>query len=125
MNQLYEKYNSQGFEIIAQPCNQFGKQEPRSGQDLYNHITKNYHPLFINNFFDKQDVNGKDASELFLYLQNHKNGKGALAMNSLKWNFSKFLIGRDGVPIKRYGPQESPLSFEEDIKKALGSGREL
>jgi len=104
---------------VAQPCNQFGGQEPLSGQDLFNHLQKKWQPKFIGNFCDKADVNGKNATELFLFLQNHPNGKGALGMNSIKWNFSKFLVGRDGVPIKRFGPQDAPLSFEDDIVRAL------
>merc|ERR1711970_1473414 len=104
LNRLHDKYHARGLEIVAQPCN---------------HLQKKWQPKFIGNFCDKADVNGKDATELFLFLQNHPNGKGALGMNSIKWNFSKFLVGRDGVPIKRFGPQDAPLSFEEDIVRAL------
>ena len=131
LNQLYEKYNSQGLEIIAQPCNQFGKQEPKSGIDLYNHLFGNFStnkflsndakPKFIKNYFDRKDVNGSvpEASELFLYLQKHKNCPGLLGFNSIKWNFTKFLIGKDGVPIKRLGPKDGPIKLEDDIVKAL------
>jgi len=121
LNELHEKYNNQGLEIIAQPCNQFGSQEPLEGQDLYNHITSKYQPKFMENYFARNDVNGKNASELFLYLQNHKNCPGFMGINSIKWNFSKFLIGKDGVPIKRFGPKENPLGFEKHIVKALGN----
>lgn len=118
-NKLYNKYNSKGLEIIAQPCNQFGSQEPLSGLKLYNHIQTKFHPKFMHNIFDKKNVNGKGASELFLFLQNHKNSNGMFT-NKIKWNFTKFLVGRDGVPIDRYAPTTNPMSFEDDIIKALG-----
>lgn len=120
---MYEKYNSQGLEIIAQPCNQFGKQEPLEGQALWTHISGKYGPLYTT-FTERADVNGDDATPLFLYLQNHKNCKGFIS-NSLKWNFTKFLVGRDGVPIKRYGPKDEPVSAEKDIIKALAKNEEL
>lgn len=103
---------------MAQPCNQFGKQEPLDGQDLYNALSTKYHVNFLSNYFARHDVNGKTGSELFLYLQNHKNCKGTMG-NSIKWNFTKFLVGRDGVPIKRYGPKDEPFKCENDILKAL------
>ena len=72
------------------------------------------------NFWDKGHVNGQDASEIFLYLQNHPNCKGAAGSDSkVKGNFNKFLVGRSGVPRKRYRPTELPLSFEEDVIRAL------
>jgi len=120
LNVLYEKYSNQGFRILAQPSNQFGKQEPLSGLALWDHIKGKYNPLY-DTFFDKCDVNGSNASELFLYLQNHPNCHGFL-VNKIKWNFTKFLIGRDGVPIKRYGSKTAPLDIEKDIIEALNTG---
>jgi len=119
LNVLYEKYNSKGLEIIAQPSNQFGKQEPLEGADLLKHITEKYKVKYTNTYFDRKDVNGDNASELFLYLQKHKNCPGVLGFNGIKWNFTKFLVGRNGVPIKRFGPKEDPFSFEKHIESAL------
>lgn len=124
LNELHTKYNSKGLEIIAQPCNQFGKQEPLSGVELHDHIKTKFNPKFMHNFFAKKDVNGEGASELFLFLQNHENTSGMIT-NSIKWNFTKFLVGRDGVPLKRYAPTTNPLSFEDDIIEALGIENEL
>jgi len=117
-NTLYQKYHDKGLEIIAQPCNQFGKQEPLSGLPLWEHIVGKYNVKF-DTFFARQDVNGSNASPLFLYLQNHKNCKGLLGINSLKWNFTKFLVDRNGEPMYRFGPKEAPLSFENKIQKLL------
>lgn len=124
LNVLHDRYKSQGLEIIAQPCNQFGKQEPLDGQDLIDHLAKYAvtESNYLDNYFTRNDVNGDSASQLFLYLQNHKNCPGILGFDSLKWNFTKFLVGRDGVPIKRFGPKEDPFSFEKHIKKALEAG---
>ena len=122
LNELHEKYNSQGLEIIAQPCNQFGKQEPKQGQALYDDLATNpkySFPKFLPNYFARNDVNGKNASELFLYLQNHKNCPGILGIDKIKWNFSKFLIGRDGVPVKRFAPKDEPVKMEKYIQEEL------
>ena len=122
LNELHEKYNSQGLEIIAQPCNQFGKQEPKQGQDLYDDLATNpkySFPKFLSNYFARKDVNGENASELFLYLQKHENCPGELPTNEIKWNFKKFLIGRDGVPVKRFAPREKMEKFiQEQLAKA-------
>lgn len=125
LNELHEKYNSKGLEIIAQPCNQFGKQEPKQGQALYDDLASNpkySHPKFLANYFARKDVNNnraKDSSELFKYLQNHENCPGLLGINKIKWNFSKFLIGRDGVPVKRFAPKDEPIKMEPFIQKEL------
>lgn len=125
LNQLYDQYHDQGLEIIAQPCNQFGSQEPLSGKDLHNHLQSKWKPKFLSTFFERADVNGNNASELFKYLQTHKNCPGLLGFNGIKWNFTKFLVGRDGVPIKRYGPKDEPKKAEKDIVKALAVKEEL
>jgi len=111
---LHERYSAAGLVIVGQPCNQFGKQEPLDGQALKEHIDNKYKPLWT--ICEKEDVNGKDATELYKFLQSHKNCKGTLG-NKLKWNFTKFLVGKDGVPCKRYSPKTSPFDIEPDIKK--------
>ena len=128
---LHNKYHSQGLEIICQPCNQFGKQERFFGQQLYDNIAQKFitdvkvqQEMLANNFFERNDVNGKNASELFLYLQNHPNTSG-FGSNSLKWNFTKFLVGRDGVPVRRLSPQEEPFKMIKDIEAELAKPNPL
>jgi len=117
LNQLHDEYHDQGLVIIGQPCNQFGKQEPKQGKELLDEIRNKWNAKFT--LFERADVNGKDATELFLYLQKHKNCPGLLGFNAIKWNFTKFLIGKDGQPIKRWAPKDDPRKAEDDIKKAL------
>lgn len=99
--------------IIGQPCNQFGKQEPKQGQALVDEIRGKWGAEFM--ICEREDVNGKDASALFKYLQKHKNCPGILGMNSIKWNFTKFLVNKSGVPVKRFGPKTEPFKAEDDI----------
>jgi len=102
--------------ILGFPCNQFGKQEPGTNEEIEKFARDAHGATW--DLFEKTDVNGKKENPLFRYLKSHKNGKGLLT-NSIKWNFTKFLIGRDGVPVKRYGPKDAPKSFEKDIKAEL------
>lgn len=99
--------------ILAFPCNQFGGQEPGSPQDILDFVAK-YDVSFP--MFEKIDVNGVNTHPLFKFL---KEQKGELLGNDIKWNFAKFLIGRDGRVIARYAPTSSPLSIEADIEAAL------
>jgi len=115
---LHEKLSSSGLSILAFPCNQFANQEPGSNEDIKKFAQENYHVKF--DMFSKIDVNGKNAHPLFKYLQNHPKCKGFLT-NSIKWNFTKFLINKQGVPHKRYGPKEAPFSFEDEIVKLLSN----
>jgi len=92
---------------------------------LHQHLQEKWQPKFLSTYFERKDVNGDNASELFKYLQNHKNCPGILGFNGIKWNFTKFLVGRDGVPIKRYGPKDEPKKAEKDIVKALAVKSEL
>jgi len=107
---LYEKYNNRGFEILAFPCNQFGKQEPAPNQDIEKFVKEKFNVTFP--MFSKINVNGKEADPLFLYLRSELTGTLG---TSVKWNFTKFLCNRKGKPIKRYGPPTKPLSFEDQI----------
>jgi len=116
LNTLHDRYSSAGLVIVGQPCNQFGKQEPLEGAPLLDHIKTKYKACWP--ILERADVNGENATELFKYLQTHKNCKGTLG-NKLKWNFSKFLVDKQGVPYKRYSPQTKPFDIEKDIKKLL------
>ena len=111
---LYQKYKDQGLEILGFPCNQFGNQEPGDEKSIAEGCVVNYGVTFP--MFSKVDVNGKDAHPLFKYL---KKEKGGLLGSKIKWNFTKFLIDRDGKPIERFAPITKPESLEKDIKKLL------
>jgi glutathione peroxidase-family protein len=113
MQQLFSKYNEKGFEILAFPCNQFGKQEPGTNEQIKK-FAQTKGAMF--KLFDKVNVNGKAAHPLFVYLR--KELKGTLG-SSVKWNFTKFLCNRQGKPVKRYAPNSKPLSFESDIVALL------
>jgi len=117
LNKLHNQYKDQGLVIIGQPCNQFGKQEPKEGKELSDEIRGKYKAEFM--ICEREEVNGKNASDLFLYLQKHKNCPGILGMNSIKWNFTKFLVNKSGVPVKRFGPKTEPMKFEDDIVRLL------
>lgn len=98
------------------------------GKTLYDDLATNpkySFPKYLDNYFERKDVNGKNASELFIYLQNHKKCPGILGLNSIKWNFSKFLIGRDGVPVKRFAPKDEPNKMEKFIIEELGKATSL
>merc|ERR1719376_788557 len=116
VHQLYEKYHSQGFSVLGFPCNQFGKQEPKSNEEIEQFARKKFNTTW--DLFAKIDVNGDKADPLYKFLKDHKNGKGFLT-NAIKWNFSKFLISREGDVVKRYGPKDDPLSIEKDIVREL------
>ena len=111
---LYEKYQDKGFVILDFPCNQFLAQAPGTGEDIHSACVLRFGTKFPQ--FEKIKVNGKDAHPLFVYLtsQNEDN-----KVKKVKWNFTKFLIGRDGEFIKRYEPTVKPEAIEEDIIKAL------
>ncbi|BHF70111.1 hypothetical protein SprV_0301316100 [Sparganum proliferum] len=106
LQQLYTTYADQGLHILAFPCNQFAHQEPGTNAEIKENTTDKYHTTF--ELFSKCDVNGSNALPLFKYLQNALPGT---LINSIKWNFTKFLIGRDGTPYKRYSPQTDPMAI--------------
>ena len=115
LEKIYEKYKEQGFTVLGFPCNQFGGQEPGSDADIQSFCTMNFGVKFP--LFKKIDVNGKEAHPLFQYLVKAK--RGLLLSKRIKWNFTKFLIGKDGTPIKRYAPTVKPEALEADIQAAL------
>lgn len=114
LQELYEKYKNQGLEILDFPCNQFGHQAPGSNQEIDSFCTIKYKTTFPR--FAKIDVNGKHQEPLFAFL---KKAKGGLMGNNIKWNFTKFLVSREGEVIKRYAPITKPESIEQDIKSLL------
>ena len=111
---LYDKYKDEGFVILDFPCNQFLAQAPGSGEDIHSACVLRFNIKFPQ--FEKIKVNGKDAHPLFVYLtsQNPEN-----KVKKVKWNFTKFLIGRDGEFIARFEPTDKPESFENAIQEAL------
>ena len=114
LEKLYQQYKDQGFEVLGFPCNQFGGQDPGSNEQIGVFCQKNYGVDFP--MFAKVDVKGSEAHALFRYLTN--NSKGVLG-NGIKWNFTKFLIGKDGTVLHRYAPTTKPEALQEDIEKAL------
>lgn len=115
MQALHDEFaESKGLRILAFPCNQFGKQEPGTNEEIKKFATEKYNVKF--DLFTKINVNGSDADPLWNYLK-HKQG-GTLG-NFIKWNFTKFLVDKQGIPVQRYGPNKSPFEFRGDIEKYL------
>ena len=112
---LYEEFHSRGLEILAFPCNQFGGQEPGTPQQIEEFCSTKFGITFP--IFQKTDVNGPHTHPLFVYLKTA--APGLLGTEAIKWNFTKFLIGRDGLPVKRYASASSPASISADIQKLL------
>lgn len=109
---LHEEYaESRGLRILAFPCNQFGSQEPGTNEDIKK-FAEGYHVQF--DMFAKIDVNKDSAHPLWKYL---KSKQGGTLGNFIKWNFSKFLIDKDGQPVKRYSPQTAPFDMKADLEK--------
>lgn len=117
LEKIYEKYKEQGFEVLGFPCNQFGGQDPGSNQEIGSFCQRNYGVSFP--MFAKIDVKGPEAHAIFRYLT--REAKGILGSENIKWNFTKFLVSRDGKVLNRYAPTTKPESLEEDIEKALGN----
>ena len=115
LQKVYEKYQGKDFEILGFPCNQFGGQEPGSDDQIQSFCTGRFGVRFP--IFSKVDVNGPNASPLFVYLK--KEAPGILGTEAIKWNFTKFLISKEGKVLKRYAPQDKPESIEADIEAAL------
>ncbi|ONG38898.1 glutathione peroxidase [Alkanindiges hydrocarboniclasticus] len=115
LEKVYEKYKDQGFVVLGFPCNQFASQDPGSNTDIGEFCQRNYGVSFP--MFAKIDVNGSDAHPLYKYLT--KEAKGLLGTEAVKWNFTKFLVGRDGNVIDRYATATKPEAMVKDIEKAL------
>jgi len=112
---LYEKYKDQGLEILGFPCNQFLKQDPGSDEQISEFCELNYGVTFP--MFSKIDVNGPDTHPLFEHLKSA--AKGVLGSEKIKWNFTKFLVDKEGNVVKRYAPKTEPEDIEDDVKACL------
>ncbi len=115
LEKVFEKYKEQGFIVLGFPCNQFAHQDPGSNSEIGEFCQRNYGVNFP--MFAKIDVNGSDAHPLYKYLT--KEAKGLLGSEAVKWNFTKFLVGRDGNVLDRYAPTTKPEDISKDIEKAL------
>lgn len=115
LEQLYQQYHQRGLEIIAFPCNQFGGQEPGNDQDIQQFCQLNYGVSFP--VMAKIQVNGPDADPLFEYLKDQ--ARGLMKTRAIKWNFTKFLVNKDGVVVKRYAPRTRPNQFIDAIEAEL------
>jgi glutathione peroxidase len=112
---LHQKFGSKGLVVLGFPCNQFGAQDKGSNDEIASFCQKNYGVSFT--MMAKVDVNGAQAHPLFKWLT--KEAPGILGTESIKWNFTKFLVGPDGVVRKRYAPTDTPASLDGDIAAAL------
>ena len=117
LEDLHKKYAARGLVLLGFPCNQFGKQDPGSNIDIGAFCEKNYGVDFT--MMSKVDVNGPNAIPLYDWLK--KEAPGVLGTKSIKWNFTKFLIARDGRVLKLYAPKTKPQEFDADIEAALAS----
>lgn len=115
LEQLYRDYKDRGFEVLAFPCNQFGAQEPGDAAEIANYCSLTYDVSFP--LFAKVDVNGKDADPLWAWLKQEK--PGLLGIGSIKWNFTKFLVGRDGKVVSRHPPTTRPELLRPEIEALL------
>ena len=112
---LYEKYRDQGFEILGFPCNQFGAQEPGDMNEIQTFCSTQYGVTFP--MFAKIEVNGDNAHPLYQFLKSEK--KGLAGSESIKWNFTKFLVDRNGEVVARFGPQDTPALIGRKLEKIL------
>ena len=112
---MYEKLHDKGLEVLGFPCNQFGGQEPGGEKEIAQFCELNYGVTFP--MFAKVDVNGDKAAPLYKFLKAEK--PGLLGSEAIKWNFTKFLVNREGNVVKRYAPNDTPESIAKDVEKAL------
>lgn len=115
LEELYRTYKERGLVVLGFPCNQFGAQEPGSDSEISEFCELNYGVTFP--LFGKVDVNGAQAHPLFAHLK--KEARGLLGSEAIKWNFTKFLVGKDGKVIDRYAPNTAPADIAKDIERAL------
>lgn len=113
---LYQEHKQNGLVILGFPCNQFGSQEPGTSDEIQSFCEMNYGVTFP--VLDKVSVNGSDAAEVYKHIK--AEAPGILGTEAIKWNFTKFLIGKDGKVIERFAPNTEPAAMSETIKKALG-----
>ena len=115
LEKLYERYHDRGLDVLGFPSNQFSEQEPAGEKEIQNFCTLNFGVKF--DMFAKIEVNGDGAHPLYKYLKSEKTG--FLGTESIKWNFTKFLVDREGKVLKRYGSTTKPKELEGDIEKLL------
>ena len=115
LEELYQRYGDKGFEVLAFPCNQFGGQEPGNAEEIAEFCKVNFGLTFP--LMAKVDVNGDQASPLFDWMKGE--APGLMGSKAIKWNFTKFLIDREGNVVKRYGPADAPKAIAKDIEKLL------
>ena len=115
LEELRRKYADKGVEVLGFPCNQFGKQEPGNAEEIKSFCSLTYDVTFP--MFAKIDVNGPQAHPLYKYLETEK--RGFLGSKNIKWNFTKFLVGRDGKVLGRFGPTVKPEALDSVIARAL------
>ena len=113
---LYKKFKDRGLVVLGFPCNQFGAQEPGSEAEIQSFCSTTYSVTFP--MYSKVDVNGDATHPLFAHLK--KGAKGVLGTEAIKWNFTKFLVGKDGAVIDRFAPQTAPGAMEKDLEAQLG-----
>jgi len=115
LEKLWKDYGDKGFEVLAFPCNQFGGQEPGTADEIESFCKVNFGLSFP--LMAKIEVNGDNADPLYDWLK--REAPGLLGTKAIKWNFTKFLIGRDGKVVSRYAPTDKPESIAKDIEKLL------
>jgi glutathione peroxidase len=115
LEDLYEKFRDKGLVVLGFPCDQFGHQEPGDEEEIKNFCSLNYDVQFP--LFAKINVNGTQTHPLYKYLKSE--AKGLLGSEAIKWNFTKFLIGKDGKVVRRYAPTDTPQGIEKDVAAAL------
>lgn len=115
LQSLFDKYKSQGFVVLGFPCNQFARQEPGSAEDIAKFVKDKYGVTFP--LMEKADVNGRNAQAVYKFLK--ASCPGLFGTEAVMWNFTKFLVGRDGMGIKRFSPSVEPVDLEQDIEAAL------
>ncbi len=115
LEKLHEELSPRGFAVLGFPCNQFGQQEPGDAQEIQTFCSLNYNVTFP--IFAKIDVNGAGAHPLYEFLKGEK--AGLLGIEAIKWNFSKFLVDKEGRVVERYAPTTTPASLKADIEALL------
>jgi len=115
LEELYEKFQDKGLVVLGFPCDQFGHQEPGDEEEIKNFCSLNYDVKFP--LFSKIDVNGANTHPLYKYLK--KEAKGLLGSESIKWNFTKFLVDKDGKVLRRYASTDTPQGIEKDVAATL------
>ena len=115
LQSLSDKYKDQGLEVLGFPCNQFGGQEPGTNEEVQSFCDLTFNVSF--KMFNKIEVNGENASPLFKHLKHES--PGILGTESIKWNFTKFLVNKDGEVVKRFAPKDGETSIEAELKKII------